>query len=259
MVRLHWDRATYTCAPALINANATEKRLYWDRTHYSKPEAQVCALALSSTVYVGNLAFSTRTIHLRRHFEQVGRTLDDAAGEAFDKVSKHLGLGYPGGPALARLADQGNAAAISLPRPMIHSGNLDFSFSGLKTAVLTRLKDAQAQKIVSETLFADLAAATQEAIVDVLVSKSKAALDQTGLKRLVVAGGVGANRLLRQKLASVLEKRRAQAYFPPLELCTDNGAMIAFAAAQRIVRGLADLSAQQHGFDVRPRWDLATI
>lgn len=189
----------------------------------------------------------------------LGETMDDAAGEAFDKTAKLLGLGYPGGPALARLADQGNAAAISLPRPMIHSGNLDFSFSGLKTAVLTRLKDAQAQKIVSETLFADLAAATQEAIVDVLVSKSKAALDQTGLKRLVVAGGVGANRLLRQKLASVLEKRRAQAYFPPLELCTDNGAMIAFAAAQRIVRGLADLSAQQHGFDVRPRWDLATI
>lgn len=189
----------------------------------------------------------------------LGETMDDAAGEAFDKTAKLLGLGYPGGPALARLADQGNVAAISLPRPMIHSGNLDFSFSGLKTAVLTRLKDAQAQKIVSETLFADLAAATQEAIVDVLVSKSKAALDQTGLKRLVVAGGVGANRLLRQKLASVLEKRRAQAYFPPLELCTDNGAMIAFAAAQRIVRGLADLSAQQHGFDVRPRWDLATI
>lgn len=189
----------------------------------------------------------------------LGETMDDAAGEAFDKTAKLLGLGYPGGPALARLADQGNVAAISLPRPMIHSGNLDFSFSGLKTAVLTRLKDAQAQKIVSESLFADLAAATQEAIVDVLVSKSKAALDQTGLKRLVVAGGVGANRLLRQKLASVLEKRRAQAYFPPLELCTDNGAMIAFAAAQRIVRGLADLSAQQHGFDVRPRWDLATI
>lgn len=189
----------------------------------------------------------------------LGETMDDAAGEAFDKTAKLLGLGYPGGPALARLANHGNAGAISLPRPMIHSANLDFSFSGLKTAVLTRLKDAQAQKIVSETLFADLAAATQEAIVDVLVSKSMAALDQTGLKRLVVAGGVGANSLLRQKLVNALEKRRAQAYFPPLELCTDNGAMIAFAAAQRIVRGLVDLSSQQHGFDVKPRWDLATI
>ena len=189
----------------------------------------------------------------------LGETLDDAAGEAFDKTAKLLGLGYPGGPALARLAEQGNAAAISLPRPMLHSGNLDFSFSGLKTAVLTRLKDAQAQTSVSETLAADLAAATQEAIVDVLVAKSIAALDQTDLKRLVVAGGVGANRLLRDKLARSLQKRKAEAYFPPLELCTDNGAMIAFAAAQRIARGMVDLTDQRHGFDVRPRWDLATI
>lgn len=189
----------------------------------------------------------------------LGETMDDAAGEAFDKTAKLLGLGYPGGPALAKLAEQGNASAISLPRPMLHSGNLDFSFSGLKTAVLTRLKDAQAKSTVSDTLSADLAAATQEAIVDVLVSKSIAALDQTGLKRLVVAGGVGANRTLRHKLVNALKKRRAEAFFPPLELCTDNGAMIAFAAAQRIVRGLVNLSDQEHGFDVRPRWDLATI
>jgi len=189
----------------------------------------------------------------------LGETLDDAAGEAFDKTAKLLGLGYPGGPALARLADQGNAAAISLPRPMLHSGNLDFSFSGLKTAVLTRLKDAQAAPVVSDTLAADLAAATQDAIVDVLIAKSVAALDLTGLKRLVVAGGVGANRLLRSRLAAKLVKRRAEVFFPPLELCTDNGAMIAFAAAQRIERGLVDLGSKQHGFDVRPRWDLATI
>lgn len=189
----------------------------------------------------------------------LGETMDDAAGEAFDKTAKLLGLGYPGGPALAKLAEQGNAAAIELPRPMLHSGNLDFSFSGLKTAVLTRLKSAQAQPIVSETLAADLAAATQEAIVDVLVSKAIAALDQTGLKRLVVAGGVGANRLLRHQLAHALKKRKAEAYFPPMEFCTDNGAMIAFAAAQRISRGLVDLSNQEHGFDVRPRWDLAAI
>ena len=189
----------------------------------------------------------------------LGETMDDAAGEAFDKTAKLLGLGYPGGPALAKLAAQGNPNSISLPRPMIHSNNLDFSFSGLKTAVLTWLKDAQAQNVVSETLPADLAAATQEAIVDVLVSKSMSALDQTGLKRLVVAGGVGANRLLRQKLANTLKKRRAEAFFPPVELCTDNGAMIAFAAAQRIVHGLVDWSDQQHGFDVRPRWELAAI
>jgi len=188
----------------------------------------------------------------------LGETMDDAAGEAFDKTAKLLGLGYPGGPALARLAEQGNAEAITLPRPMLHSGNLDFSFSGLKTAVLTRLKTAQSQAIVSETLAADLAAATQAAIVDVLVAKSVLALDQTGLKRLVVAGGVGANRQLRSKLAHALNKRKAEAFFPPLELCTDNGAMIAFAAAQRISRGLVDLADKRHGFDVRPRWDLAT-
>ena len=189
----------------------------------------------------------------------LGETVDDAAGEAFDKTAKLLGLGYPGGPALARLAEQGNPDAISLPRPMLHSGNLDFSFSGLKTAVLTRLKDAQAQPIVSERLAADLAAATQEAIVDVLVSKSIKALDQTGLKRLVVAGGVGANRQLRAKLSHALKSRTAEAFFPPLELCTDNGAMIAFAAAQRLSRGMIDLTAQKHGFDVHPRWDLASI
>jgi N6-L-threonylcarbamoyladenine synthase len=186
-------------------------------------------------------------------------TLDDAAGEAFDKTAKLLGLGYPGGPALARLAEQGNPEAISLPRPMLHSGNLDFSFSGLKTAVLTRLKDAQALAVVSDTLAADLAAATQQAIVEVLVAKSIKALDQTGLKRLVVAGGVGANQLLRSKLSYALIKRKAEAFFPPLELCTDNGAMIAFAAAQRITRGMVDLTNAQHGFDVRPRWDLASI
>jgi len=189
----------------------------------------------------------------------LGETMDDAAGEAFDKTAKLLGLGYPGGPALARLADQGNPEAISLPRPMLHSGNLDFSFSGLKTAVLTRLKDAQALDVVSDTLAADLAAVTQQAIVEVLVAKSIKALDQTGLKRLVVAGGVGANRLLRAKLSQAMSKRQAEAFFPPLELCTDNGAMIAFAAAQRIARGLVDLSDQQHGFDVRPRWDLASL
>lgn len=192
-------------------------------------------------------------------YSLLGETLDDAAGEAFDKTAKLLGLGYPGGPALARLAEQGRAENIALPRPMLHSGNLDFSFSGLKTAVLTRLRDAQAAPVVSSTLSADLAAATQEAIVDVLIAKSIAALDQTGLKRLVVAGGVGANRLLRSRLAEKLVKRRTEVFFPPLELCTDNGAMIAFAAAQRIERGMVDLQEQRHGFNVKPRWELTSI
>ncbi|MCC7226601.1 MAG: tRNA (adenosine(37)-N6)-threonylcarbamoyltransferase complex transferase subunit TsaD [Burkholderiaceae bacterium] len=189
----------------------------------------------------------------------LGETLDDAAGEAFDKTAKLLGLGYPGGPALAQLAEQGDHRAFDLPRPMLHSQNLDFSFSGLKTAVLTRLRDALSQPVPSASLKQDLAAATQAAIVDVLVAKSIAALKQTGLRRLVVAGGVGANRRLREQLAGRMRPLRGEAFFPPLALCTDNGAMIAFAAAQRVSRGLADLSPGAHGFNVYPRWDLAQI
>jgi len=192
-------------------------------------------------------------------YELLGETLDDAAGEAFDKTAKLLGLGYPGGPALAKLAEQGDPRDIVLPRPMLHSQNLDFSFSGLKTAVMTRLKEALNQPVVPDNLHANLAAATQDAIVDVLVAKSISALKQTGLKRLVVAGGVGANRALRERLARQLTRLKAEAFFPPIDLCTDNGAMIAFAAAQRVNRGLADLSAQGHGFNVAPRWDLAEI
>lgn len=192
-------------------------------------------------------------------YELLGETLDDAAGEAFDKSAKLMGLGYPGGPALARLADQGDAARFDLPRPMLHSGDLDFSFSGLKTAVLTRVKAAEQDGGLDEQTRADLAAATQAAIVEVLAAKSIRALKQTGLRRLVVAGGVGANQLLRARLAAALKPLKAQAYFPPLSLCTDNGAMIAFAAAERVKAGLVTLDPDAHGFTVRPRWDLAEI
>ncbi|KGD88293.1 UGMP family protein [Achromobacter sp. RTa] len=192
-------------------------------------------------------------------YELLGETLDDAAGEAFDKSAKLMGLGYPGGPALARLAGSGDASRFELPRPMLHSGDLDFSFSGLKTAVLTRVKAAEAAGGLDEQTRADLAAATQAAIVEVLAAKSIRALKQTGLKRLVVAGGVGANQLLRAKLDTALKPLKARAYFPPLALCTDNGAMIAFAAAERVKAGLATLDADAHGFTVKPRWDLAEI
>jgi len=192
-------------------------------------------------------------------YELLGETLDDAAGEAFDKSAKLLGLGYPGGPALSRLAEQGDATRFDLPRPMLHSGDLDFSFSGLKTAVLTRVKATERQGGLDEQTRADLSAATQAAIVDVLAGKSIKALKQTGLKRLVVAGGVGANSLLRSKLAQALKPLKAQAYFPPLALCTDNGAMIAFAAAERVKHGLVELEKGNHAFTVRPRWDLAEI
>lgn len=190
------------------------------------------------------------------NYELLGETLDDAAGEAFDKTAKLLGLGYPGGPQLAKLAEQGNPDLIELPRPMIHRPDLDFSFSGLKTAVLTKLRSAVANGENNSSLHADLAAATQAAIVDVLVAKSVSALKQTGVKQLVVAGGVGANQRLRESLGRKLPRLGAQAFFPPLELCTDNGAMIAFAAALRINRGLVDLNQHTHAFDVHPRWDL---
>jgi N6-L-threonylcarbamoyladenine synthase len=189
----------------------------------------------------------------------LGETLDDAAGEAFDKSAKLMGLGYPGGPALSRLATSGDPRRYTLPRPMLHSGDLDFSFSGLKTAVLTRVKEAERDGGLSDAARADLAAATQAAIVEVLVAKAVRALKQTGLKRLVVAGGVGANQFLRELLAQALRPLGARAYFPPLALCTDNGAMIAFAAAERVKAGLASLQAGQHAFTVRPRWDLADI
>ncbi len=180
----------------------------------------------------------------------LGETLDDAAGEAFDKTAMLLGLGYPGGPALARLAQNGDAGRFDLPRPMLHSGDLDFSFSGLKTAVLTRLRALGAPDARTR---ADLAACFQAAIVDVLVAKSIGALEQEALERLVVAGGVGANQALRAQLAEALRERGGDVFFPPLRLCTDNGAMIAFAAALKHASG----HPGETDFRIHPRWDLA--
>ncbi|MDR0478780.1 MAG: tRNA (adenosine(37)-N6)-threonylcarbamoyltransferase complex transferase subunit TsaD [Burkholderiaceae bacterium] len=185
----------------------------------------------------------------------LGETIDDAAGEAFDKSAKLLGLGYPGGPALARLADFGNPQSFTLPRPLLHSGDLDFSFAGLKTAVLT-----QTRKLgnVCEQVRADLAASTQEAIVEVLVKKSLAALRQTGLNRLVVAGGVGANRRLREELDATCAARGVRVHYPELHLCTDNGAMIALAAAMRLQAGV-DAARCDYAFNVKPRWGLEEV
>jgi N6-L-threonylcarbamoyladenine synthase len=186
----------------------------------------------------------------------LGETIDDAAGEAFDKSAKLMGLGYPGGPALARLAAQGRGDAFALPRPLLHSGNLDFSFAGLKTAVLTQHRRLGASP--TEVQLADLAASTQAAIVEVLVKKSLAALKATGLKRLVVSGGVGANAELRQQLNDAAKKRGLRVHYPELELCTDNGAMIAMAAAMRLQSGAAH-AVKDYAFDVRPRWPLDQI
>ena len=189
-------------------------------------------------------------------YELLGETIDDAAGEAFDKSAKLLGLGYPGGPALSRLAGLGDASSFELPRPMLGSGDLDFSFAGLKTAVLTQARRHEHDPC--EQWRADLAAATQQAIVDVLVVKSMRALRETGLQRLVVAGGVGANRLLRERLDASCARAGVAVHYPELHLCSDNGAMIALAAAMRVGAGRAD-PARDHGFEVRPRWPLDAI
>lgn len=188
-------------------------------------------------------------------YQLLGETIDDAAGEAFDKSAKLLGLGYPGGPALSRLAQQGDATAFKLPRPLLHSGDLDFSFAGLKTAVLTQAKKLGEQL---DPRKADLAAATEAAIVEVLVKKSLAALKQTGLKRIVVAGGVGANRRLREQLDAACAKLGVRVHYPELSLCTDNGAMIAMAAAMRMQSGAQEAS-RSYAFDVKPRWPLQEL
>jgi N6-L-threonylcarbamoyladenine synthase len=196
-------------------------------------------------------------------YELLGETVDDAAGEAFDKTAQLLGLPYPGGPALAQLAERGRADRHKLPRPMLEqmhkTGNLDFSFSGLKTAVMLLVRkhapDAAGK--------ADVAASFQEAIVDVLVAKSLCALEQTGLARLVVAGGVGANRRLRERLDREAGQQGYRVYYPEFEFCTDNGAMIALAGALRLGAELPEVTEHpiegSYAFSVKPRWDLSTL
>ncbi len=183
-------------------------------------------------------------------YELLGETVDDAAGEAFDKSAKLLGLGYPGGPALAKLAASGDPAHFNLPRPMLNSGDLNFSFSGLKPAVLTITR----REALDDQGRADLAASTQAAIVDVLAAKSLQALALTGARRLVVAGGVGANQGLRQRLTREAAAKNLEVFYPKLEFCTDNGAMIALAGALRLQAGALGSMA----FGVKPRWDLET-
>jgi N6-L-threonylcarbamoyladenine synthase len=185
----------------------------------------------------------------------LGETIDDAAGEAFDKSAKLLGLGYPGGPELARLAQHGRDDAFSLPRPLLHSANLDFSFAGLKTAVATQWRKLGSEP--AQQARADLAASTQAAIVDLLVRKTLRALRETGLTRLVVSGGVGANALLRSRLGEACAKSGVRPNFPELALCTDNGAMIALAAAMRWqALGQAAFDTEL-SYSVRPRWPLS--
>ncbi len=198
-------------------------------------------------------------------YELMGESLDDAAGEAFDKTAQLLGLGYPGGPALAKLAETGKPGRFKLPRPMLNSGDFSFSFSGLKTAVLTAVREVENTRPLTDQDKADLAAEFQEAATEVLATKALAACRQRRLATLVVAGGVGANRRLRQRLDAAGKKPgvpSVRVCYPETELCTDNGAMIAFAGALRLQAGGYDLEKERGrngGFAVRPRWPLTGI
>lgn len=189
-------------------------------------------------------------------YELLGESIDDAAGEAFDKTAKLLGIDYPGGSRLSKLAEQGDSARFTFPRPMTDRPGLDFSFSGLKTfSANTIRKNMQDDGTLDEQMRADIARAFEDALVDTLVIKSRRALEQTGFSRLVIAGGVSANKTLRQKLAVLMQQRKGQIFYPRIEFCTDNGAMIAYAGMVRFKTGVhAPLSVT-----VKPRWSLAEL
>lgn len=190
----------------------------------------------------------------------LGESVDDAAGEAFDKTAKLLGLSYPGGPAIAKLAARGNPKRFRFPRPMTDRPGLDFSFSGLKTFALNTLQQElpagnTPPTAADEQTKADIARAFEEAVVDTLVIKCRRAIRETGLRRLILAGGVSANRRLRERMAGMMEKEGGQAYYPRPEFCTDNGAMIAFAGWLRLQSGLAEPLS----FNAEPRWSLRDL
>lgn len=187
----------------------------------------------------------------------LGETLDDAAGEAFDKGAKLLGLPYPGGPELAKLAGRGRPGQYRFPRPMLKAPGLDFSFSGLKTALALKVRELEAAGPLADDTRADLAADYQQAIVDTLVGKSVRALDTTGHRQLVVAGGVGANRALREQLRAELSRTGGTVYYPRTEFCTDNGAMIAFTGCRRLE--LAPGAYSSVRVEARPRWPLEEL
>ncbi|WP_336931518.1 tRNA (adenosine(37)-N6)-threonylcarbamoyltransferase complex transferase subunit TsaD [Acinetobacter bereziniae] len=264
------DAVAYTRGPGLMGALMTGA--LFGRTlafALNKPaigvhhmEGHMLAPLLSETPpkfpFVALLVSGGHTQLMAAHgigqYEILGESIDDAAGEAFDKVAKMLKLPYPGGPNISKLAEQGSKDAFEFPRPMLHQG-LDFSFSGLKTAVSVQLKKLETEHANTENYHADIAASFQEALVDTLVKKSVKALKQTGLKSLVIAGGVSANKRLRERLELDLAKIKATVYYAEPALCTDNGAMIAFAGYQRLKAG------QQDGLAVTttPRWPMTEL
>ncbi|MDM1715951.1 tRNA (adenosine(37)-N6)-threonylcarbamoyltransferase complex transferase subunit TsaD [Thiopseudomonas alkaliphila] len=188
-------------------------------------------------------------------YRVLGESIDDAAGEAFDKTAKMLGLRYPGGPEIAKLAEQGQPGRFKLPRPMTDRPGLDFSFSGLKTSTLTAWHKAEQSGVANQQAKADLAYAFQEAVVKTLTIKCERALEQEGLKRLVIAGGVSANQALRQELEAMLAARQGEVFYARPRFCTDNGAMIAYAGCQRLLAGQVDAP----GTNVRARWPMEEL
>lgn len=185
-------------------------------------------------------------------YEILGQSLDDAAGEAFDKTAKLLGLGYPGGPILAKLAESGNSGVHKFPRPMVDRPGLDFSFSGLKTFALNTIQAMPQDESVRQQATADIALAFEEAVVDTLMIKCRRALQQQHCKRLVIAGGVGANKRLRKELLSMVKKEGGELFYPRIEFCTDNGAMIAHVGCLRLMAG----ESQPLSIGARPRWPM---
>ena len=230
----------------LLGVHHMEGHLLAPMLAEEKPELPLVALLVSGghTLLVDVEAFG--------EYRVLGETLDDAVGEAFDKTAKLLGLPYPGGPQLAALADRVQASRFEFPRPMTNRPGLEFSFSGLKTAALNLV---QAQRPLDDELRAEIAFAFQHAVVDTLRIKCQRALEHTGYRNLVVAGGVGANRRLREVLQTMAAQRHARVYFPAIEYCTDNGAMIAYAGALRLQHGQVD----QAPVEVLPRWSLEDL
>jgi N6-L-threonylcarbamoyladenine synthase len=265
------DGVAYTAGPGLIGALLTGAALgrslayAWDvpaiAVHHL--EGHLLAPLLESDVppfpHLALLVSGGHTMLIDvaapGSYSLLGETRDDAAGEAFDKSAKLLGLPYPGGPELARLADGGRATRFEFPRPMLDRAGFEFSFSGLKTAVALTVKEAARGGALDDATRADIAAGVQEAIVDTLATKTMRALEETGYDALVVAGGVGANRLLRERLAQAVARQGAKVFYPRIEFCTDNAAMIAVA-------GMARLKAGQHesqAIRARAQWDLSQL
>jgi len=260
------DGIAYTAGPGLMGAllvgAATARSLAWTwqvpavAVHHMEGHLLAPMLETNPPVFpfVALLISGGHTLLVQvegiGHYRLLGESLDDAAGEAFDKTAKMLGLGYPGGPKLSALAEYGKPQ-IRFPRPMTDRPGLDFSFSGLKTFTLNTINASEK----TEQDKADVAAAFQQAVADTLSIKCRRALQQTGLKTLVIAGGVSANKQIRASLTEMVDKENARIYFPRLEFCTDNGAMIAYAGCQRLQAG------QQQGLDIfaRPRWPMSEL